>query len=164
MIHQWAMACACSVIVATALEAAARRQEPTSPFMRPKWTVVDSLRLVDKEVLSALRAHFATDNRLSDRGGPFGATDAVSGKPRRRFILAGRASEGWFVVYEVGGRGHHLVLAVFGANSPPRVIMLAHGDAGVHNDLSGWQVDVEGLRQALEEKRLSTEDPNGPYY
>ncbi len=164
MILQCAMACACSFIVVTGLDFDAPHPDAISPFMNPKWTAIESLRLVDPGVVSALTVHFGADSRLSDRGGPFDATDVISGKPRRRFVLAGRASQGWFIVYEIGGRAHHLVLAVFGATSPPQVVMLARGDAGGHRDASGWQVDVEDLRRALREKRLSTDDPNGPLY
>ncbi len=44
----------------------------------------------------------------------------------RRFVLGGHAGTVWFIVYERGGRGHHLVLAVIDTSTEAvRVSMVA---------------------------------------
>jgi hypothetical protein len=144
--------------------AGADAPDPAAPFQKPKWSAIHSLGEVDPAVIRTLKSRFGSDDRLAERGAPFDATDVVSGKPRRRFVLAGRAAEGWFVAYEIGGRAHHLVLAVFDAASPPRVVLLARGDAGGHDDVTGWRLEVEDLRRGLREKQLSIENPRQPYY
>jgi len=85
-------------------------------------------------------------------------------KGLRRPLLAGRAPSRWFVTYERGGRGHHLVLAVFDmAAQPPRPVLLAGGYAGSHDDVRGWRVHLSELRAALKDGRLSVEYPNDSY-
>jgi hypothetical protein len=133
-------------------------------FHESKWIVTRSLKEIDVDVLHALKARFGVDDRLADHGEPFEESDVLSRKPPRRLLLAGRSGRRWFVAYEVGGRGHHVVLAVLAATPPPGVVLLARGQAGAHDDASDWEVDLEELRAALKARELYLEDRREPYY
>jgi hypothetical protein len=133
-------------------------------FQETKWVVTRSLKEVNPEVVRALKVRFGRDGRFADHGEPFEAGDVVSGKPPRRLVLAGRSGRRSFVAYEVGGRGHHLVLVVFEVGTPPQVVLLARGEAGEHDDQSDWEVDLEELREGLRTRRLYVEDPASSYY
>jgi hypothetical protein len=154
----------CTMAVVEGRSSGADYAREAAKFQEFKWTVTRSLREVNPEAVRALKARFGSDDRLADHGEPFEASDLVSGKPQRRLVLAGHSGRRWFVVYEVGGRGHHLVLAVLDVGTLPQVVMLARGQAGVQDDVSGWELDLEDVRDALRTRRLYPEDPAAPYY
>jgi len=82
-------------------------------FVDAQWTEVQRLKDVDAAVLGDLYPRIGGADWISDRGGPFQAGDIRTGEPMRRFVLGGRSSDRWFVCYEQGGLGHHLVLVIF---------------------------------------------------
>lgn len=97
-------------------------------FLSSPWVQVRAPADVDPAVLQAFTGRFGGDKRLAGPGEPFEATDVVSGRPSRRFLLAGHAEARWFVAYERGGRGHHIVLAVFDSRTaPPTPALVARG-------------------------------------
>jgi hypothetical protein len=119
-------------------------------FRNTTWTEVRRLADIAPEVMRALQERMGKGSAFSDVGGPFDATDVVTGKPRRRLVLGGHSGDRWFICYEKGGRGHHLVLAVFdSAGGTPRPVLLARGGAGKHDDVHGWRVELADLRRAL---------------
>jgi hypothetical protein len=134
-------------------------------FNKTEWSTVDTLSQVDTAVLSALVARFGTDQRIAASGAPFESTDVDSGRPTRRFILAGHFASRWFVLYEHGGRGHHLILVVFDSRGgSPTPSLLARGNAGVHDDIAGWKVDLPQLRRALTSGTMSLDEVTKQYY
>jgi len=138
-------------------QAKAERQR----FQVLAWEPVRSLSEVDKAVLRELKARFGEDDRIADRGEPFRATDVVDGNPARRLVVAGRAERRWFVCYEAGGIGHHLMLVVFDTDAAsPTLAMLARGFAGQHDDAAGWKADISDLKKAIAAGRLSVDDPD----
>jgi len=152
-----------TVVVSSA--AADSAPTPTQLFLSSKWVEVPALHQVKPAIIRALTGQFGEDRRLAGSGEPFDASDLVSGLPTRRFILAGHAQTLWFVAYEHGGRGHHLVLAVFDDQStPPKPLLVATGTAGVHNDIVGWKVSLEQLRASLRSGALSAGDLNDHNY
>ncbi len=123
----------------------------TATFLSRAWAVTSDPAKVDRSVMQALLDFFPSDKRLASPKDPFDATDVVSGRPTRRFLLAGEAQSCWFVAYEHGGRGHHIHLVVFDTSpSKPSVQFAATGSAGVHDDIAGWQV----LRAAVTGRQL----------
>jgi hypothetical protein len=127
-------------------------------FRDATWTEVRQLADVAPGVLLALRERIGKDSRIADVGGAFDATDVVTGKPRRRLVVAGHSDERWFICYEHGGRGHHLVLVMFAPSGGTlRPVLLARGGAGKHDDIHGWQVGLEDLRRALRRGQLEVE-------
>ena len=134
-------------------------------FRRVNWVTTQSLGSIAPPVLEVLRGRFAGDTRLADRGQPFQATDSVSGHPTRRLVLAGHAGSDSFVVYEQGGRGHHLVFVMFDSREQsPRPVLRATGSAGMHDDVKNWQLKLSELKSALEQGRMSWADPNASQY
>jgi hypothetical protein len=132
-------------------------------FLSAHWVDVRTPANVDPTVVEALRARFGDDKRLAGPGEPFDATDVLHGRPRRRFVLAGRAEKLWFVAYERGGIAHYMILTVFDSSRRPPVLRLvALGSAGSHNDAAGWQVTSDQLKEALQDGSLS--DPERSYY
>ena len=165
MRREWAFGLA--VLAATAAESrgdGAESAREVARFHAAKWTVTQSLKEIDADVLHTLKMRFGQDDRLADHGEPFEATDVLTRKPPRRLLLAGHSAHRWFVAYEVGGRGHHVVLAVLADATPPEVVLLARGQAGTHDDVSDWEIDLEELRAALKTKQLYLEDTKEPYY
>jgi hypothetical protein len=154
----------CGTLVAGVLSAGTDYSKEAARFQEVHWATTRSLGDVDLAIIRALKSRFGRDDRLADRGDPFDATDVLAGKPRRRLVLAGHAERQWFVAYEVGGRGHHLVLAVFDTAQPPTPIMLARGNVGAHDDVSGWHLELADLQDGVKDGRLSIDDPNQPYY
>ncbi|HEY6477338.1 MAG TPA: hypothetical protein VI456_12210 [Polyangia bacterium] len=129
-------------------------------FEETNWSLVRTFREVAPEVARALRSRFGKDDRLANVGEPFDSTDVDFGRPSRRFVLAGREAHRWFVLYEKGGRGHHLVLVVLDiASGDVRPVMLAHGMAGIHDDVAGWRADLLDIRKALETRQLTLVNP-----
>jgi len=127
-------------------------------FQDAKWTEVRRLSDIDPVVMRALQERMGKGSAFSDVGGPFDATDIGTGKPRRRLVIGGYSGERWFVCYEKGGRGHHLVLVVFDrAGGAPRPVLLARGGAGKHDDVHGWRVELADLRRALSERELEVD-------
>jgi hypothetical protein len=59
---------------------------------------------------------------MSDRGGPFNATDLIHDPavPSRRFVYAGQSGDLWFVWYEQGGRGYGTHLVVYRIDNEAR--------------------------------------------
>lgn len=161
--HAYAIVFA-SLVAAVSGGGGAESARELARFHDAKWTVTRSLKEIDADVLRALKARLGVDDRLADHGEPFEETDVLTRKPPRRLLLAGRSARRWFVAYEVGGRGHHVVLAVLAAVTPPEVVLLARGQAGAHDDASDWEVDLEELRAALKMKQLYLEDTKEPYY
>ena len=136
---------------------AGREQER---FCQTAWEPVTSLQQIPARLRTFLPIRVGSDNRISDRGGPFNGTDVVDGRPQRRFVLGGRSGDRWFVCFEQGGRGHHLVLMVYDTTpNETRVALIARGHAGQEDDLLGWQVDVDELKTALADGHLSPEVP-----
>lgn len=76
--------------------------------------LVWDLRKIDPAVSEMF---FKTVPRRSIATGdqPFAMTDIDDGLPRR-FVLAGRADDMWFILYEVGGRAYHHILLVYSRN------------------------------------------------
>jgi hypothetical protein len=133
-------------------------------FLSTAWTVVQDPADVLPRVMRALTAKFGDDQRLAGPGAPFEGSDLVSGKPTRRFLLAGKAEALWFIAYEHGGIAHHIVVAVFDAShDPPTPGMLAVGTAGVHNDIRGWRVSLDDLKKGLTKGTLTAADSHGYY-
>lgn len=99
-----------SLFIAVLLAATPGRVIPdrTATFLSPAWEVVADPARVDASVMKALLEFIPTDQQLALPNEPFDATDIVSGRPTRRFLLAGKTQSGWFVAYEHGGRGHHM--------------------------------------------------------
>src|SRR4051812_8204938 len=119
-------------------------------FRSATWTEVRRLADIDPVVMRALQEHMGKGTAFADVGGAFDATDIVTGKPRRRLVFGGYSGERWFICYEKGGRGHHLVLVVFDKTGDVlRPVLLARGGAGKHDDIHGWRVDLADLRRAL---------------
>jgi len=134
-------------------------------FLATRWIVVHSLARVDPTVVAELKSRLGQDDRLADTGEPFESTDIVSGRPSRRFLMGGHADTRWFVLYERGGLGHHLVLVVFDtAVKPPTCVLLARGAAGVHDDIRGWAVDLPTLQTALQKARMKPDEQNAGYF
>ncbi len=128
------------------------------------WATVTSIQTIDTEVVAALRSRMGADPRISDPGGPFNPTDVVTGEPTRRLLVAGRAGTRWFVAYEHGGRGHHIILVVFDKGATGlNPTLLARGNAGKH-DRTGWHVSLADLRIALKSGAMTQDDVNEAYY
>jgi len=153
--YERTFACFCILLLASAVSGGDR----AARFLETEWVPVPVLADVSPMVIAALRSQWGSDVRLAARGEAFDATDVVSGAPSRRFVLAGREGSQWFLVYEQGGRGHHLVLAMFEVDeSDVHRTMLARGEAGIHDDSpGGWLVTVDDLRSALSDGRLLVE-------
>ena len=155
------------LIVLAAVSARARPGDPhvcaaLEDFLRTSWVAVPGLQDVPGPVIAVLRARFGGDDRLADRGGPFKATDLDDGLPTRRLVLAARADDDWFILYERGGRGHYLVLARISSKvDPPRITFAALGSAGVHDGIEGWHVDLEALKEALRADQMRPTQANG---
>ena len=133
--------------------------DPTAAFQSATWKVISDPSMVDGLVMEALRSEFGEDKRLAAPKEPFEATDIVSGRPSRRFLLAGQAQASWFIAYEHGGFGHHIHLVVFDASGTSPTIQLSlSGSAGKHNDIVGWRVSLKDLNAAVTDGRLSTSD------
>lgn len=127
-------------------------------FRNAKWTEVRRLADIDPLVTKALQQRTGKDTAFADVGGPFDATDIATGKPRRRLVMGGHSGERWFICYERGGRGHHLILVSFDmTDGAPRVVLFARGSAGKHDDIRGWQVTMADLRRALHGGQLKVE-------
>jgi hypothetical protein len=134
-------------------------------FKVATWSTSQSLGNVAPAVVEALQARFPDDRRLADRGQPFQATDIVTGEPTRRLVLAGRSDADAFVVYEQGGRGHHLVFVMFDTRGQvPRPVLRASGTAGTHDDAKGWQLNLTELKNALERGVMAWGDPDAPQH
>jgi len=119
-------------------------------FVDAQWTEVQRLKDVDAAVLGDLYPRIGGADWISDRGGPFQAGDIRTGEPMRRFVLGGRSSDRWFVCYEQGGLGHHLVLVIFDTTGgKARPVLLARGGTGKHDDRSWSRLNVKQLRRAL---------------
>ena len=137
----------------------------TVEFYRHAWETVERLHSVPVEVVSALQKEFSSIQPIADRGEPWEPTNVESTRPSRRFVLGGHADALWFILYERGGRGHQLVLAIVDvAASPAKVVMFARGNAGVHDDIAGWRVDLAELKSALGSESMTWENPRGPEY
>jgi hypothetical protein len=156
------------VVVATpcvATEPSAGSSQAWGRFKVATWSTSRSIGGVAPAVVEALQARFPGDRRLADRGQAFQATDIVTGEPTRRLVLAGRSGSDAFVVYEQGGRGHHLVFVMFDARGQaPRPVLRASGTAGTHDDAKGWQLNLSELKNALERGVMAWGDPDAPQY
>jgi hypothetical protein len=131
-------------------------------FLSTPWAVVQNPVDVSPGVMRALAAKLGDDQRLAGPGAPFEGSDLVSGKPARRFLLAGKADASWFIASEHGGIAHHIVVAVFDAShDPPTPGMLAVGTAGIHNDIRGWRVSLDDIKKGLTKGTLTAADSNG---
>jgi hypothetical protein len=94
--------------------------DPSGCRLRHATTPIASLRelpaSITRDIHNRIRplVSYLESPVMSDRGGPFNATDAISDPavPSRRFVHAGRSGDLWFVWYERGGRGYttHLVI------------------------------------------------------
>jgi hypothetical protein len=130
-------------------------------FMAGDWTEVRRLPDVDAVVLKELGSRIGGTGAMSDAGGPFNPSDVRTGEPTRRFVLAGRSGDRWFVCYERGGLGHHLVLVIFDTSGfGARPVLLARGDAR-------WpwsRLTVADLRRALRRHRLTVDTDRVPSY
>ena len=156
------------VLLVTALCAgsavhAAKSRLAWERFQHAEWFTVRSLEAVPPQVLDGLRSRFE-DPRIADVGESFDATDVRTGLPTRRLVLAGHAASDWFVVYEQGGRGHHLVFVDFETTPRLRPVLLATGTPGVHDDVRGWQLDVPALAHGLEAGSMQWGDPDASRY
>lgn len=143
---------------------AAKSRAAWERFQHAEWSTVRSLAQVPSEVMAGLRSRLGDDPRIADTGEPFDATDTITGLPTRRLVLAGHAASDWFIVYEQGGRGHHLVFVDFETAPRVRPVLLARGSAGVHDDVTGWQLDLPALRRGLEAGGLQWGDPDATGY
>jgi hypothetical protein len=85
------------------------RRLVTEPFQ-----IVDSMREIEPSVLAAFYK-IVPRREIAVGKEPFAATDIDEGRPRR-FHFAGRGSDLWFVVYEVGGLASHHSVLVFERN------------------------------------------------
>ena len=142
----------CALLAATSGRTVPDR---TAAFLSPAWELVTDSAKVDAPVTQALLEFIPTDKPLAARDEPFEATDIVSDRPTRRFLLAGKAVSRWFVAYEHGGRGHHIHLVVFDtAAAKPAVQFAATGTAGKHDDIAGWRVSLQELRAAVTSREL----------
>ena len=157
---------AITMVTGSHVAVAAPHESPDAKlFQTLGWTTVNSVEAIQPTVLAALQSRFGSDSRLANPGEPFDATDVVTGKPRRRLLLAGHATTRWFVAYERGGRGHYLVLVIFDSGAKvPEPTLLARGTAGAHDDQAGWRVSLAELRAALKDGTLSQDDVHEPYY
>jgi hypothetical protein len=126
-------------------------------FRDATWSEVRRLADIDRDVLRDLQERFGKGSAFADVGGPFDATDVRTGKPTRRLVVAGRAGERWFICYEHGGRGYHLVLVVYDTTARARPVLLARGGAGNPDHSRGWHLGVEDLRRALRSGELEVE-------
>jgi hypothetical protein len=119
-------------------------------FMDAQWTEVRRLKDVDAVVLADLYPRLGGADAISDRGGPFQEGDIRTGEPMRRFVLAGRSSDRWFVCYEQGGLGHHLVLVIFDTTGgKARPLLLARGGTAKQDDRRWSRLNLKQLRRAL---------------
>jgi hypothetical protein len=153
-----------TVLCAGSSALAAKSREAWERFQRAEWATVRSLAQVPPEVMTALRSRLGENTRIADVGAPFDATDVRTGLPTRRLVLAGHAAPDWFIVYEQGGRGHHLVFVDFETAPRIRPVLFATGSAGVHDDVKGWQLDLPALTHALEEGGMHWGDPDASRY
>jgi hypothetical protein len=129
------------------------------------WVTFQSVKQIPRAVLEALQSRFHGDSRLADRDEPFDATDLASGRPRRRFVLAGRSGSEWFLAYEHGGRGHHLDLVVFDLRAgSPRPVLAASLGVGRHDDRGGWRVTLADLLPTLTGARGKFIDDDRVHY
>ena len=135
-------------------------------FEQTDWRVVDTLAAVNPDVVDALTRRFGGDTRLAERGEPFESTDCGIRRANNScFVLGGHDGRLWFIVCEVGGRAHGLLLAVFELrDEDARPTLLARGNAGDHDDPDGWRVSVEDLVAALRDGRMSIHDPRSKRY
>ncbi len=99
--------------------AAIAAQATTSALAQPRcagahFAEVRSLRDLPKDVLALLdrNEHGVGTDAVSDRDGPFNATD-VGGGPHRRFILAGMNDNCVMAAVEHGGIGYNVRTFVF---------------------------------------------------
>src|SRR4030095_5430847 len=81
-----------SLVVLLAMVGAATAGTPREVvrFQATNWSLVRTLRDVAPEIGQGLRSRFGKDDRLANVGETFDATDVLSGRPRRRVVLAGR--------------------------------------------------------------------------
>jgi hypothetical protein len=128
---------------------AAKSYEAWERFQRAQWTTVHTLALVPPEVLSGLKSRLGDDPRIADVGQPFEA---------RRLVLAGHAAADWFIVYEQGGRGHHLVFVDFETLPRVRPVLFATGS------VNGSQLDLPALTHALHAGSMKWGDPDAVRY
>jgi len=134
-------------------------------FQHLPWTIVNSIESVEPKELAELKSRIGPNSQISDLGGPFEAGCIVTDKPSRRFLLGGYAGTRWFVTYEPGGRGHHIVLAIFNLGPKgPEPCFLARGMAGKQDDWSNWRVNLADLRTALKDGKLTEDGGNELHY
>jgi hypothetical protein len=152
-----------TALVAGSEVRAAKSRLAWERFQHAAWSTVRSLQAVSPQVLEGLRSRLE-DPRIADVGEPFDATDIRTGLPIRRLVLAGHAALDCFIVYEQGGRGHHLVFVDFEMAPRLRPVLLATGTAGVHDDVKGWQLDVPALAHGLEAGSMQWGDPDASRY
>ena len=90
-------------------------------------TLVNDIRKVEPQVLAIFYSK-VPERDISNRGEPFNATDVVvDSRPQRRFVLAGNASNIWFILYEHGGIGYHHNLMVFSRDKNWRLVAAVAG-------------------------------------
>jgi hypothetical protein len=141
-----------------------QRQEGVR-FQEKDWKIVRSIEAIDTNIIKALISHFKDDNRIANVNESFNATDVVNRMPTRRLVLAGYSGSRWFVLYEHGGRGLHLVLVVLDTKTqPPQMVLLARGEAGTRSFIRGWQVSKDDIGTALINGKLHIDNPSDPYY
>lgn len=129
--------------------------DTVAQFLSIPWVLVTLPEKVDHTVMGWVTDRFGDDKRLAGPNEPFEATDIVSGRPARRFLVAGQCPGHWFVAYEHGGRGHHVDLVAFDTTGDvPRLEFVATGWVGVHDDIAGLYVSLEDLRAALTNGKL----------
>jgi hypothetical protein len=142
-----------TALVAGSEVRAAKSRLAWERFQHAAWSTVRSLQAVSPQVLEGLRSRLE-DPRIADVGEPFDATD----------IRTGLAALDCFIVYEQGGRGHHLVFVDFEMAPRLRPVLLATGTAGVHDDVKGWQLDMPALAHGLETGSMQWGDPDASRY
>ena len=150
---------ACCAFLAVAPISSGADNSRLERFRRLEWIPVRALSAVPANIRQEVESSLGSDGGIAERGGAFNATDVVDSRPSKRFVIAGRAGADWFVCYEQGGRGHHLVLAAYdSSSSTPRLTLLARGSAGTHDDTAGWKVGIHELKSALARGQLTLED------
>ena len=132
-----------------------------SRFESMEWTTSSTLKMINDSVLKDLKSRLGRDDRIAEIGQDFRSTDVdVDGLPFRRLVVSGKAKGLWFVCFEQGGRGHHLVLVMYRVEANAvQLVLLARGDAGDHNGPLGWKASVSQLKAAFRTGRFSIDNP-----
>jgi hypothetical protein len=96
-------------------------------LVQRQFRIVTSLEAVDPAVRRVWFKRYPR-NEIATGNQEFAETDVSDGKPFR-FILAGQATDAWFILFETGGLAHHHTLVFFQrTNKDYRVVEAAYGN------------------------------------